>query len=155
MFLIYPFFILGSIITTLMAYIVNPIIPLFADKDGNCPKYLYYFQTFDMPLPPNYWDAVKWLYRNPAYGFDLFVFGIDFFPEDWVVVKNTDTMFFAYDRVTGAFTFKHEGGKYLPAMKLGWKVFWFRREDGSFSDGKAAWNNWLARAPFCFTFMKA
>lgn len=156
MFIVYPFYVMGSLLTTLLAFMLNPIVVLFADKDGYLPRWLYYFQTFDMRLPDNYWDAVKWLYRNPAYGFDLFLFGIKFNHPDWVIVVDDDKKFFAYDKNTGAFSFKHEGGGLIPAIKLGWKVFWMRdpAKRGELIDGYALGDEGTGKMPLCFTFMK-
>jgi len=83
-----------SLIITLVAVILAPIMPIFAtQQDGwndnhsywgvgpRLPKWLSWFMTPDNSLdgdaafeklnPPSYWSKVKWLWRNPAYSFAL------------------------------------------------------------------------------------
>jgi hypothetical protein len=65
---------------TLVAVLFAPILPLFA-KNGWLPNWLSWFQTPDNPLYGDstfilnngggYLAEVKWLLRNPAYGFGL------------------------------------------------------------------------------------
>lgn len=85
-FLLLPF----NILLTLIAYIIHPILPLFANKEGYLPKWLWWFQTPDNPLDGDesylskpgrapftgvttglkgYINRVAWLYRNPIYGY--------------------------------------------------------------------------------------
>ena len=83
-----------SLLLTLIAIILAPVMPLFA-KDAvgwldngsgwgigpRLPKWLGWFMTPDNSLdgdatfeklnPPSYWSKVKWLWRNPAYAFAL------------------------------------------------------------------------------------
>jgi hypothetical protein len=81
-----------SLIVTLLAVILSPILPAFAtDQSGPCdnnsytcvgprlPKWLSWFQTPDNSLygdatfisknGESYWSQVKWIVRNPGYGF--------------------------------------------------------------------------------------
>lgn len=83
-----------SLIVTLLAVILSPILPIFAtNQEGPCdnnghtcvgprlPKWLSWFQTPDNSLdgdatfqkenPPSYWSHVKWIVRNPGYGFEV------------------------------------------------------------------------------------
>jgi hypothetical protein len=83
-----------SLILTLLAVILAPILPVFArDRMGGCdnnarqcigprlPRWMNWFMTPDNSLdgdfafehlnPPSYWSRVKWLWRNPAYSFGL------------------------------------------------------------------------------------
>ena len=83
-----------SLIITLIAVLLAPIMPLFATQQEGwldnhsrwglgprLPKWLFWFQTPDNSLdgdatferlnPPSYWSHVKWLWRNPAYAFAL------------------------------------------------------------------------------------
>ena len=83
-----------SLIVTLLSVVLAPILPLFAsDKLGPCdnnstqcvgprlPSWLSWFQTPDNSLygdstferlnPPSYWSMVKWIWRNPGYGFGV------------------------------------------------------------------------------------
>lgn len=83
-----------SLIITLIAVLLAPIMPVFAtEQEGwldnhsrwglgpRLPKWLFWFMTPDNSLdgdatferlnPPSYWSKVKWLWRNPAYSFAL------------------------------------------------------------------------------------
>ena len=94
-FLIY--FILDLTIN-LVGFTINPILPIFADSEGNLPTWLRWFQTYDSTLDgqePRFIDAtswlrtdgvaknfictyvlrVMWLYRNNAYGFAYSILG--------------------------------------------------------------------------------
>ena len=94
-FLIY--FILDLTIN-LVGFTINPILPLFADSEGNLPSWLRWFQTYDSTLDgkePRFIDStswlrdgnvaknfictyvlrVMWLYRNNAYGFAYSILG--------------------------------------------------------------------------------
>ena len=87
-----------SLLLTLIAVIIAPILPLFASNvagmvdngtsvrlEPRLPKWLSWFQTPDNSLngdatfeslnPPCYWSQVKWLWRNPAYSFGLQILG--------------------------------------------------------------------------------
>jgi len=127
MFLLYiPMAILSALVG-LLTMVLAPLLALFVQADGNLPTYLYWFQTFDATCddcraPPFswtgslWWTRTEWLFRNPAYGFDMFVFGIPFTKADWHVVTDTPTTFFAYT-YTGMFSYK---GTYF---KWGWKAW--------------------------------
>ena len=83
-----------NLIVTLLTIILSPILPVFATDqygpvDNNSawglgprlPKWLSWFQTPDNSLdgdatferlnPPSYLSMVKWLVRNPGYGFGV------------------------------------------------------------------------------------
>lgn len=93
-YLIYLVLVPISLITTLIAIITAPIMPIFAKQiDGwllnhsiwgigpRLPTWLNWFMTPDNSLDGDetfqqingrsYWSKVKWLWRNPAYGFAL------------------------------------------------------------------------------------
>lgn len=150
--LLYPFAALASLaIDIACRFFLNWIVVLFADKDGNLPRCLYWFQTFDATLyqgqisrerdvyngsPSDTWrqfiaypltawqrylNRALWLFRNSAYGFDYYLFGIDFKPENWRCVKYEK----GPDRdieihIGDGFNIKYRGkwGSY----KLGWKA---------------------------------
>ena len=83
----------------LVGYCLDPLLPAFADSDGNLPYWLKWFQTYDSTLdgkeplfiaatswlrddqgsPKNvlclYLCRVFWLYRNNAYGFAYSILG--------------------------------------------------------------------------------
>jgi hypothetical protein len=99
----YLFYVLINIPFDILCYFLNPIVVLFADKDGYLPKWLYWFQTHDHSLDlepdfiaakwpllvdrpewPNwmrsilkYLRRVTWLYRNTGYAFAYDVLGYD------------------------------------------------------------------------------
>jgi hypothetical protein len=83
-----------SLLITLLAVILAPVLPLFSvSKDGwldnhsswgvgpRLPTYLDWFMTPDNSLDGDatfqnlngisYWSKVKWLWRNPAYSFAI------------------------------------------------------------------------------------
>ena len=89
----------------LLALVLAPVLPLFATESfGACdnnnstrteprlPPWLSWFQTPDNSLngdgtferlnPPCYWSQVKWLWRNPAYGFERSVLAARIRPGD-------------------------------------------------------------------------
>ena len=93
-YLLYLILVPISLLITLIAVIIAPILPLFAkDIMGWCnnhsyeaieprlPKWLNWFMTPDNSLwgdetfqsinGKSYWSEVKWLWRNPAYSFAL------------------------------------------------------------------------------------
>lgn len=137
--------------------------PLLVDRDGNLPRWLRWFQTFDASADAGWRDAyytgwlaethvgryvarVMWLCRNPAYGFDYELLGVPFAASEWRVVRYVESedmvLFFAVGR---GFNFYYEGrwGKY----KIGWKAW--NRWDGTSWDAP----NWseYERIPLCFT----
>jgi hypothetical protein len=93
-YLVYLILIPISLLLTLLALILAPVLPLFA-KDAlgwldngsrfgvgpRLPKWLNWFMTPDNSLDGDatferingigYWSKVKWLWRNPAYAFAL------------------------------------------------------------------------------------
>jgi hypothetical protein len=93
-YLLYFLLVPISLIITLIAVIIAPILPIFAtSQDGwndnhsywckgpRLPVWLSWFQTPDNSLdgdatffrlnPPSYFSQIKWLLRNPAYSFAL------------------------------------------------------------------------------------
>jgi hypothetical protein len=151
MFLLYPIMSVAGISITILAWIINPILVLLVDDNGNLPRYLSYFQTFDAPIPKGYREGLAWLNRNPSYGFDMFVFGIPWHPEDWAIRKYTVTpeyeLFFATNKY-GAFSFKYHHVARNFYLKLGWKVFnYIDPSDGSLNGG--SWRHDFNRVPIC------
>ena len=93
-YLLYLILVPISLLITLIAVILAPVLPLFASpKLGWCdnhsyeaieprlPQWLNWFMTPDNSLygdatferinGKSYWSEVKWLWRNPAYSFAL------------------------------------------------------------------------------------
>jgi len=91
--MIYTKYILLSIlqlVIDIISYPLAPFVVLFCNKDGNLPRWLSLFQTYDNTCDgdngykqehrffPNNANAFQvwvnrtgWLWRNPAYGFDI------------------------------------------------------------------------------------
>lgn len=93
------FLVLADLFMNLVGYLINPILPLFANEDARLPSWLCWFGQHDSTLdgaemrfiagtmqyrsddtaPRNllcrYWLRVLWLYRNNAYGFSYSVLG--------------------------------------------------------------------------------
>ena len=93
-YFIYLVLVPTSLVLTLIAVLIAPVLPLFAfnqegwlDNDAKwgygsrLPTCLSWFMTPDNSLdgdatfeslnPPSYWSKVKWLLRNPCYAFAL------------------------------------------------------------------------------------
>ena len=93
-YLLYMLLVPLNLVVTALAFLLAPILPLFAVQklwwcDNHSyqavgpvlPTWLNWFMTPDNTLngdatfekanPPNYWSEVKWLWRNPAYSFAL------------------------------------------------------------------------------------
>jgi hypothetical protein len=150
MFILYPFLKIAVILITLIAWAINPVLVLFVDKDGNLPKYLYYFKTFDAPIPQGYSEGLAWLNRNPSYGFDLFVFGMKWVPEDWKVRKlilNDEKDFLFSTNKYGAFNIYYHNKKANKYLKFGWKSWNFLNHDTA--EFTAMWPNSHGRVPIC------
>lgn len=74
-----------SVIFTLLAMLLAPLLALFVQDDGYLPRWLWWFQTPAAPaigdaqyqveqmlgVSSKWWMATCWLARNPAYGFDI------------------------------------------------------------------------------------
>jgi hypothetical protein len=146
MYLNYGFWaLLNFLFTYLVAYPLTPLVTLFAGASGFLPVWLCWFQTFDASLdagwqggyfgtyatPPTglvlYWLRVRWLWRNPAYGFDYWPCGIEYDPTQWVIDicevtngTNGTLIKFAAHTIDGKhFSYTDSTGK-----KFGWKVYW-------------------------------
>lgn len=93
-FMRWLFLVVADILATLTAWVVAPVLPLFALDKMSLPKWLSWFDTPDNPLDGDegfitlhapfkgnvsgikrYVNRVCWLWRNPAYGFSYNVLG--------------------------------------------------------------------------------
>lgn len=137
--LAYPFLALADILVTLFAWsAVNWWVPIFADRHGYLPRWLKWFQTFDASLDwgwqggtpgfnpdgSQHWNRVKWIYRNPAYGFAYWALGISFDPARWRVrrfVSTPSLELFVATGPNGLFNLYYHGR--LGMLKLGWKAW--------------------------------
>ncbi len=104
-----------SLIITLIAVLLAPIMPVFATQQEGwldnhsrwglgprLPHWLFWFQTPDNSLdgdatferlnPPSYWSKVKWLWRNPAYAFALRYLTSPYYTKVWgdPTIKDND-----------------------------------------------------------------
>lgn len=94
-----------NIVVTLVAYVLSPILPLFANSEGWLPNWLYWFQTPDASIDgdtgwkstkkhptvnklPRYVRRVLWLIRNPSYGFNSTVLATSPLQEGFVSYGN-------------------------------------------------------------------
>lgn len=108
---------------------------VFTKEPGRLPGWLKCFDTFDTDLdtgvrdmgwPPGYWSRVRYLYRNPAYGFSYLVLGCKFVADDWQIIQG------GYDDgtwETGTFRaesrdgyFNYFGIWHGIRIKFGWKA---------------------------------
>lgn len=129
---------------------LNWVVVIFADKAGNLPRFLYWFQTFDatlyqgqlarerdlqygktkypefIPYPMTGWQRYLnrglWLFRNTGYGFNYFLFGLKWEPETWKVLRLVNTPEKSVFFAVGrrGFNFYHRS-KY-GRYNLGWKA---------------------------------
>ncbi len=144
---LYPLLALLSLFFTALAMLgVNWWAPLFADAHGNLPCWLKWFHSFDASLNEAWeggylapsWGAspfkrylarVYWLYRNPVYGFDYWLFGLPFLAKEWRVIRYVESsQLVLFIAVGNGFNVYYHGR--LGMLKLGWK----------------AWNYWEGRS---------
>lgn len=160
-YILYPFYAIASILFSALTYTLSPILPLFMKSDGNLPRWLSWFQTFDNTLlagktaafgwtGSDYSLAARWLRRNPGYTFDYYPLGVAWDTSQWTVTKNTDTVFIAKGP-NGHFCYKYSGSKF--ELKFGWKAWaGYDRENNKWTDFQ--WGP-AKRIPVCFTIKKA
>jgi hypothetical protein len=174
--LLYPFIALLDFAFTLFCFaFVYWWAPLFA-RPGEVwdrgvmhvgptlPSWLKWFDTFDADLDAGlpagqigtYWTHVKWLYRNPAYGLEYWLLGVEFDPKEWTVVRyepGPSPEFYATGP-NGAFCLRTTALGIQ--WKFGWKAWNYFLADNSYFTG---WNDkpWgpEMRLPFTFSFSLA
>jgi len=158
MFLAYPFMALASLFMAAVTWLFAPLLAKTVDKDGNLPRALRWFQTFDATCfegrQPQYGMtgtdqevAAQWLRRNPGYGFDYWPLGCAFDPSAWrVVTDRSDGSLFVAIGPGGCFCAE---GKFGLRFKFGWKALnMWDRENMRWKT--APWGpEW--RIPICFT----
>jgi hypothetical protein len=136
---LYPFYALADLFFTVLTLILAPVLSLFANKSGNLPRFLYWFQTFDATLDAGWqdvyftkpdhwwglwWARTRWLWRNPGYGFSYFLLGLAFNPSKWHVLSyhvENNVEFFAAIGPWLAFNLYGSLGKIH--YKIGWKAW--------------------------------
>ena len=156
--------ILDTLFTLMCRFLVNPWAPLFCDAQGYLPQWLKWVGTFDDTLDAGvrdgvfkggskYWNRVKWLNRNPGYGFGYYALGTPWVESDWVVEE--------YNPVTKVFTARASTGEYHKRFvwcgilfKIGHKAW------NMFDPATGTWKKdyvWgpEKRIPFAFSVSKA
>lgn len=161
---------LAQLLFTLISYPLAPIVAAFTQSNGYLPNCLAWFQTFDAPLdagwrdgyfgtyttPPTglklYWLRVRWLWRNPAYGFCYWPLGIPYNPNDWDILlcvlnpDNTLSEFEAHTKDGKYFCYTNDKG-----VKLGYKLWWALDEDNQLLPRLGGNRGPDNRLPICFT----
>jgi hypothetical protein len=168
---------LASIVNVLFTYLIAvpfaPLIAVFCKDDGYLPRWLCWFQTFDAPLDAGWkdgyfmhsgesqdsaplgfelwWLRVRWLWRNPAYGFCYWPLGIPYNPSDWYIynIKVNGT-------VLEEFAARTYDGKYFcytnsNGVKLGYKLWWALDSDWKLIPALPASRGPDNRLPMCFS----
>jgi hypothetical protein len=114
----------------------------------------YWPNTYTAEAPPPYWVRkwyqIKWLYRNPGYGFSYWVEGIPFSSADWTFsyTKTATLELWVATSVHGHFNINYTG--FWGTYKLGWKAWNY------FDPVTRAWAPGymfgpVMRTPFAFT----
>jgi hypothetical protein len=164
LYLAYPFAAIASLVIDILCkLILNRIVVLFADDNGNLPRALKWFQTFDATLDEGmyarrnelaaglggdtwaafiaypstpeetYQNREKWLFRNTGYGFDYYLLGVRWNPNDWRVIRFVETdALLLFIAVGNGFNIYIESRYGM--VKLGWKAWnLFNRNTRTFS----------------------
>lgn len=167
--LLYPVFGLASLLLTLLTFVLAPLLVLSANSSGNLPLCLYWFQTFDNTLDAgwklqgNYgtflvdgavptgvtlwWYRVRWLWRNPSYGWDYWPLGVPIDVSQWTVRVASERWWIATGP-KGTFCIKYLGTSGV-GLKLGWKA-WAYWQNGAWAPASYSWGP-ARRAPVCLT----
>lgn len=173
--LLYPFLALVSLLLVALTCILAPLLVLSANSEANLPKFLCWFQTFDNTLDAGwkvqgnygtylkdgtvpagftlYWYRVRWLWRNPGYGFDYWPLGVAFNSADWAVLVDDGVWWIAFGP-NGRFCVRYLATTKV-GLKLGWKAWAYWNDTtplqkGSWKDASYSWGP-DHRAPICFT----
>lgn len=158
-----------QLLFTLLAYLISPALPLFAKSAGYLPTWLAWFQTPDASLDAGWeqgyftitgkpgafslwWYRMRWLWRNPAYGFCVWL-GVTYDPAAWVIdtvtlaapggpvtllkAHTADGRYFAYTTSSG--------------WKLGYKLWWAMDANGNLLPAVPASKFTGNKLPLCFT----
>lgn len=133
MIILYPLLAFLSILFTILTMILSPLLALIANSEGNLPWCLRWFQTFDASLDEGwksglFWKStifdpalvvrwflrMRWLWRNPGCGFDLFL-GVSYVAHEWTVHHESEDTFLAFGP---GWRFEYQGKHW----HLGWKA---------------------------------
>lgn len=161
-----------NLIMLVLAFMLAPILPLFANENGWLPNYLNWFQTpdnsldgdsgFEIVFPKTmnrYLRRVLWLLRNPLYGFDHDVLGIKLQKDDVIKLSGNEKTsneplnegyvvrkLYRDDKVI-AFQFYFVKAYNLFGLRcirinLGWKL-WGSSKEGSIKQYVLSFNPWM------------
>lgn len=165
MYLKYAFAATLAFLFTLLTWVLCIPLAFTADKDGNLPNWLSWFQTFDATLDAGWKDGyagykswmplwflrAMWLARNPGYGFEYWALGMAYDYKAWTVqvfeITDDHTKFYA--TAPGAFNYLYLCRWYQ--LKFGWKAWnCFDNDTQKFLDKQ--WGP-AKRIPLCFTIV--
>lgn len=171
----WPLLAVLDLVVTAVAFILAPILPLFADDGGWLPSWLGWFQTLDNSLDgdegwktehyvgwPQYPKRVLWLWRNPGYGFSQKVLAAKFERNDEYEVYGDETVSNIPGnsghvlRVVYRNGIPHYFQYYLIRqykfktdrcfrLNLGWKLWGFKTGKASFVTAVGFWNQYDVR----------
>jgi hypothetical protein len=134
--------IINMILKYFIAYLLTPIIVLFAKQDCNLPNWLFWFMTHDNTLDGDsgwktesrpylnesnrykrYVNRCYWLWRNSLYGFDHSVLGIKYQSGDSVQVIGDNNISNGPPGVSGTVKrYLHRDGKVIA-----WQWYYIRQ----------------------------
>lgn len=172
---LYPFLAIADLVfsNVLAVLFVNWWAPLFAVNtvysDRGVGKVGYklpsWFDTFDADLdqgvrdgtiagPSTYWNRVKWLNRNSAYGFSYWAIGTAFVAPSWRVLRYEETLErLTFIAVSSTGHFNIHATRLGLRFKLGWKAWNY------FDSATGGWQTkpWgpVWRVPFVFSISLA
>lgn len=167
---LYPLLAVLDIAFTILCVVaINWWAPLFATPDARLPWWLAWVDTFDDTLDagvrdlcwkPGYWSRVRWLYRNPGYGFGYWLLGCEFEPEEWEIEEATVDMSVPWAPLPLRFVadgpgqrFNIMGVVWKFQYKFGWKA-WNYYDPQARTWKKESWGPQM-RAPFVFSIKLA
>ncbi len=169
MYVSYFFVTVLQLLFTLLAYLLSPILPIFTQSTGYLPGWLTWFQTPDASLDAGWqdgyftvtgtptgislwWLRMRWLWRNPAYGFCVAI-GAAYDPADWVIDTLTlaapggpITLLKAHTKDGRHFAYTTASG-----WKLGYKLWWAMDASGNLLPAVPASKCTGNKLPICFT----
>lgn len=163
MFVLYPPLALLSVLLAALTWLLAPWLARQMQEDGNLPRHLRWFQTFDATLlegrhygytGTDVEVARDWLRRNPGYGFDYYPLGCTFNPDDWYVLRCAEdeegnVNFFAVGP-WGRFNWTGKRGPLR--WKLGWKAWNYYDAENMRWKTEPFGPEW--RAPICCTISR-
>jgi len=127
-YLLYLVMVPLNLLATVLCILLSPILPIFSKQQNGwndnhsywgigprLPKWLSWFQTPDNSLngdatfeklnPPSYLSKIKWLIRNPGYGF-----GIKYLNAPYTTSYKGDPSIKDNDNAKAGFLFVHANG---------------------------------------------